>query len=113
MFKLLRYFSIASLITIAALTVFLGIFHHHIALRGLVSLKESENVTLAQSFVNSLWPQFAAFVASSSELSENGLRAHPEMTKLRHAVLSLMRDLPVVRVKVYNLAGVTVFSTEA
>ena len=113
MFKLLRYFSIASLITIAALTVFLGIFHHHIALRGLVSLKESENVTLAQSFVNSLWPQFAAFVASSSELSENGLRAHPEMTKLRHAVLSLMRDLPVVKVKVYNLAGVTVFSTEA
>jgi len=113
MFKLLRYFSIASFITIAVLTVFLGIFHHHIALRGLVSLKENENVHLTQSFVNSLWPQFDAFVASSSELSEDGLRAHPEMTKLGHAVLSLMRDLPVVKVKVYNLAGVTMFSTEA
>ncbi|MBI2358777.1 MAG: GAF domain-containing protein [Deltaproteobacteria bacterium] len=113
MFRLLRYFSLTSLITTATVAVLLGMFYRQLAVRDLISLKESENVSLTRSFANSLWPQFIPFVASTSGLRDHELRAHPEITKLRHAVLSQMRGLPVVKVKVYSLEGRTVFSTEA
>ena len=113
MFKLLRYFSITSFTTMVIAAALLGMFYRQLAVRDLVSLKESENVALTQSFANSLWQQFAPFVASTSGLRGDELRAHPEITKLHHAVVSQMRGLSVMKVKVYNLEGLTIFSTEA
>ena len=39
--------------------------------------------------------------------------ASPEITDLHQDVVALMKGTSVVKVKVYNLQGVTVFSTEA
>jgi hypothetical protein len=87
--------------------------YRRIAVSDLVALGESKNVALTQAFANSLWPQFAPFVASATGLSGDEIRAQPETAQLRQAVMALMQDLSVVKVKVYDLAGLTVFSTQA
>ncbi|MGH7774347.1 MAG: ATP-binding protein [Candidatus Binatia bacterium] len=111
-FKLLRYFSITSFVATVIVAVLLGMFYRRIALRDIMELAESRNVALTQAFANSLWPRFAPFVASAAGLSDNELRTHPEIARLRQAVLAQMSGLEVVKVKVYDLAGLTVFSTE-
>ena len=113
MFRLLRYFSIMSFVIILVVSVLLGFFYRRIILQNLVELGEDKNVVLTQAFSNSLWPQFAPFVASVGELSPEVLREHLEIARLRQAVLALMQGLSVVKVKVYNLEGLTVFSTQA
>ena len=113
MFKLLRYFSLTSLLTFVVISVLLGVFYRRIAVSDLVALGENKNVSLTRAFTNSLWPQFAPFVASATGRSGDALRAQPETAQLRQAVIALMQDLSVVKVKVYNLSGLTVFSTQA
>ncbi|HEY7493926.1 MAG TPA: hybrid sensor histidine kinase/response regulator, partial [Candidatus Tectomicrobia bacterium] len=113
MFKLLRYFSLTSLLTFIIISVLLGVFYRRLTLGNLIALGESKNVALTQAFANSLWPQFEPFVTSAVGLSSDALRVQPEIAQLRYAVLALMRELSVVKVKVYNLAGLTVFSTQA
>jgi hypothetical protein len=113
MFKLLRYFSITSLIAFIIVTVLLSILYRQIILSDLVKIAESKNVALTQAFSNSLWPRFASFVNSAAELPSDELTSHPQIAELRQAVLAQMSGLSVVKVKVYNLDGLTVFSTQA
>jgi signal transduction histidine kinase len=112
-FRLLRYFCTASIITFVLVAVVLGMFYDQITRANLINLGEKNNVALTQAFSNSLWPQFAPFVNAVSNFNHDQLRAHPETAKLRQAVLALMDGLSVVKVKVYNLDGLTVFSTQA
>jgi len=110
--NLLRNFSVVSSIAFIGAIVLLGVFYRQIAVSDLIKLEESKNAALTQAFANSLWPQFAPFVTSASGLSGDQLRTHPETAKLRQAALAQLKDLSVVKVKVYNLEGLTVFSTE-
>ena len=112
-FRLVRYFCTASVITFVLVAVVLGMFYDQVTRSNLISLGEKNNVALTQAFSNSLWSQFAPFVTTVSNLSHDHLRGHPETAKLRRAVLALMHGLSVVKVKIYNLDGLTVFSTEA
>lgn len=112
MFKLLRYFSITSLIAFVIVAVLSGWFYRQIVLNNLKEIAENKNVALTQTFSNSLWPRFAPFVESASALGPEELQNHPQIAELRQAVLNQMVGLSVVKVKVYDLNGKTVFSTE-
>ena len=112
MFKLLRYFSITSFIAIGVVAALLGMFYRRIAVGNLLELGESNNVALTQSLANDLWLEFAPFVTSVSGLNGDQLRAHPVTSVLRKAVQVHMSGIPVVKIKIYNLSGLTVFSTE-
>jgi PAS domain S-box-containing protein len=112
MFRLVRYFSITSLIAFIVMTAVLGYLYRQQAVVDLVKVGESKNVALTQTFANSLWPQFEPYVVSSAGLSVEELKASPEISQLRQSVLGHMSGLTVVKVKVYNLQGITVFSTE-
>ena len=113
MIKLLRYFSITSLIAIVSVAAMLGLFYRQVAVDDLVKLGESKNVALTRAFANSLWSEVAPLLDSDSSLSADELRARPETTELLQAVTEQMDGLSVIKVKIYNLDGLTVFSTEA
>jgi len=113
MFKLLRYFSVTSFIAMIVVTPVLAVLYRHVALQDLVALGERNNIQLTQMFSNSLWPEFGLFLTSVSGLSDDALRAHPETARLNQAVRELMENLSVAKIKIYSLAGRTVFSTEA
>ncbi|MCI0577896.1 MAG: cell wall metabolism sensor histidine kinase WalK [Chloroflexi bacterium] len=113
MFKLLRYFTLTSLVAFVVVAILLGLFYRQTAVRDLMTVAESRNVTLTQAFANTIWPEFAPFLTSASTIETGALRSHPETARLRQAVLAQMQGTSVVKVKIYSLDGRTVFSTEA
>src|SRR5712692_8719428 len=113
MFRLLRYFSITSCISIAAAAIALGVLGRNTALQNLLDAGEAHNIALTRAFSNSLWPSYREFLRSTSALTPEELQAHPTIMRLRQDVVALMKGTSVVKVKIYDLTGRTVFSTES
>ncbi len=113
MFKLLRYFSITSLLSVAVVALLLAMFYRHVALKDLVSMGERHNVALTRAFSNHIWLIFGSFLSSASAIDDEALRNHPQTARLHEEVLAQMRGLSVLKIKIYDLSGRTVFSTEA
>jgi diguanylate cyclase (GGDEF)-like protein len=111
-FPLVRYFSVAALLALAGTSVLLAIVHERQEEESLTMMGEVHNVTLTKTFRNFLWHRFEPVVSSSRGLDVEALRANPELPALREAVVQLMRDTQAVKVKVYNLDAMTVFSTD-
>jgi hypothetical protein len=111
-FQLLRYFTITSLIAFVAVAVLLVTFYRQLAVNELIEIGESKNAAITQSFSNVIWPEFESFLGSTSGLSAEEIRAHPETARLRQAVLEQTQGLSVIKIKIYNLQGITIFSTQ-
>ena len=112
MFRLLHYFSIASAIAIALVTVTLAFFYRQDAVADLTKLVERQNVALALSFSNTIWPNFSRYVSTVSGLDGEALRAKPETREIHATLTALTAGLPVLKVKMYNPEGLTVYSSE-
>ncbi len=112
MFRLQRYFTITSLVAFILIAIFLGYFFRVLAISDLVSASESKNVALTQTFANFLWPEFASFVTDASGLETEALQNHPRTQELYDLVQAQLNGLSVIKIKVYDLNGLTVFSTE-
>lgn len=109
MFRLRRYFSLASLFAFVIVTILLGMLYRTVAVRTFVQLEESKNRALTQLFAHALWPEFSPLLTA----------AHPAETAepanliaLRQAVVAHMAGLSVIKIKFYDLEGNTLFSTE-
>lgn len=111
-FNLRRYYACISFGFIILIAIALGWISRHYAVAELLSLSEQKNVALATTFKNSLWPDFADFVNKSRSWSAAELKLAPEIPELRQHATALMRDTDVAKIKIYNLDGVTVFSTD-
>lgn len=111
-FPLIRYFAFTALACLVAVAILLGVIYQRQALESLTLMEESHNVTLTKTFRNLLWQRFEPLIAASHGLRAADLRANPELPVLRQAVIDLMRDTHAVKVKVYNLDAITVFSTD-
>lgn len=113
MFRLSRYYSIASLVGISIVVVVLSWFYRQLAIETLLAHQTRSNVDLTRSYANAIWHRFDAFVSASGEWSAEDLRRRPEVASLHAATLAQMHGMNVVKVKVYNLSGTTVYSSEA
>jgi len=109
MFNLIRYYSIASLACIIVAATLLGLFYRQLSESSLLQMVEARNAALTRVFGNALWPNFDPLLKQQESLPPDSM----EIAILRQAVVELMRDTAAVKVKVYNLQGLTVFSTEA
>ncbi len=112
MFNLTRYYSIASLVCIIIAAAILGMFYRHQSLASLLNVAEDRNAAITRVFGNALWPHFLPLLKQGSagrSIDPSG----PEIANLRRQVVALMKDTSAVKVKVYNMNGLTVFSTEA
>ena len=79
--------------------------------RQLTELGVEQNMILAQSLSNSLQPTLDTLLNPEPGLGEGSLAARPEVRWFQHFLDSQIENLSVVRVKVYNNKGLTVFST--
>lgn len=113
MFRLLRYFSMASFLAFLVVTVLLGIVYRRTAIAELIAQEESKNVVVTQTFANSLRSQLLRYLAATQGLSDGQLRDHPALTALHRQIISEMAGLPVAKIKIYDAAGITIYSTEA
>jgi diguanylate cyclase (GGDEF)-like protein len=113
-FRLLRYFSLTSLVSIVLVGAALGTLYREIAVRSLVAMGESNNQSLTTVLANSLWPRLVPYLAAADRLpTPEALRQHPERADLAAALVEHVKGLSVAKVKVYDLRGRTVFSSEA
>src|SRR5258706_5604829 len=113
MFKLRPYLLITSLIGVLAVTAGLLYFYRHVAFQSLQDNEKRASVALTQTFANDIWPRYETFFAESNSIAPDELSSRPEIVRLRADILRLVKGLHVVKVKIYNLDGVTVFSSVA
>ncbi len=112
MSKRLRYFSITSLIAFLIATVLLSLIYRQNALSDLVAMGESKNVALTQAFANALGSDLAPLLQSAEKLSDEQLLSSEEIARLHRTVINEIKGLSVVKVKLSNHQGRTIFSTE-
>lgn len=111
MFKLSRYFSIASLIGIVAVVALLATLYRSIAFDALLEHETRANVALTRAFANSIWPRYAGFIKNASDMPPGVLARSPVIAQLRAETLRQMKGLSVAKIRIYTTDGITAFST--
>ena len=112
MFNLSRYFSTVSFVLIVLAAGGLGLLYRELSLRQMSELAESRNVAMAQVFENALRGPLEQLISTSIGRADSGVALSEELATLRDSARALMRDTAVVKIKIYNRLGVTVFSTD-
>ena len=108
-----RRFTVTSLLAFIAVAAVLGYVFRLFLVDGLVRTQEEANVNLTKVFSNSLWQSdFGPFVGAMQGKSAAELKAAPQLPQLHGKVLALMRGSTTFKVKVYDMTGMTVYSTE-
>lgn len=113
MFNLTRYFSTLSFILIVMAGGALGAYYRHNAVSQLVMATEAHNIAMTRVFRNSLWSRFTDIVHRSDPPRAGSTGSAEDSAALRRAVVDLMNDTDIIKAKLYNRAGLTVFSTDA
>jgi diguanylate cyclase (GGDEF)-like protein len=111
--RLFRYSSFVGLVAVLAIVVGLSWFYRRLAFDALVENETRSNVALTTTFANSLWPRYADFIRSAAKVAPAELPTRPEIRSLRQDLKFLTQGLHVVKVKIYDRRGLTVFSTDA
>jgi diguanylate cyclase (GGDEF)-like protein len=113
MLNLLRYSQLLALAVLIAVVVALSMLYRGLVFDAMVEAESHASVALTKTFANAVWPAHAEFVKRAASLDRATLAARPEIASLEHELRRLADGLPVVKVKIYDLNGLTVFSTDA
>ncbi len=109
-FRLRRYFSIASGLLMLAVAMPLAYAYFYSEVREHTGLAGMRNEVLARTYANVLWPMYGEFLLSQ-DVGAAQRPAHESTLKLDAAFRQMSRDAPVIKIKVYNLQGVAVYSS--
>ncbi|MBF0346046.1 MAG: PAS domain S-box protein [Magnetococcales bacterium] len=112
-FPLVRHFSVTSFIAMILVGSALGWYLHQMQIEILQRLVERQNVALSRAFANSLWPLLQGLLRENDRLGANEVLVHSILASLDYTVQHLVRDLDVVKVKLYDKHGATIYSTSA
>ena len=110
-FRLVPFFSVASLASIVIAAAAMTWIFHDMAVRNVTEITESQNITLTSAMADALWPYYSAFLSSLSGADSAAIRRHPEFGMLQKDVHMRVQNLPVLAVKIHDPDGLTVFST--
>ena len=113
MFNLSRYFSTVSFILIVLAAGVLGPLYQKLSLQQMQTLAESRNVAMAQTFQNALHGVVESLIGNSVGRDATTLRDSEDLRHLQQQAAELMKDTAVVKIKVYNRIGSTIFSTDS
>ncbi|MBI3708665.1 MAG: hypothetical protein HY246_13455 [Proteobacteria bacterium] len=93
--------------------VALAYVQRDVQIRNLVYMAEQNNVALTRALANSLWPRVAPILRPSERWTPETARHNPRIAALNAEVADNLRGLSVAKVKLYDLNGLTVYSSEA
>ena len=110
MFRLVRFFLATGAIVAAAIVLAFYLYRQSEVER-LIELAERQNVELARSFANTIWPRFSSLLMPSSGPDEDDPLTDPRIRELTEAVKTVTAGLPVLKVKIYTLDGRTAYSS--
>jgi hypothetical protein len=107
-----RRFALVSGAVVVAAALLLSALYHFWADSALEAMAEQNNVAMARVFENHLLRQNRDFFTDAGVLNIDSLRTPAGVAAVRAAVLEHMRGVSIVKVKIYDARGVTVFSTD-
>jgi len=106
-----RFFIVFAVGSFLAIVV-LSVFFREASVETLIKNETRSNVLLTRIFADSIWPKYANFLKAAHKLPREELKSHNLIKKISEDVAEKMARLNVVKVKIYDLEGLTVFSTE-
>ena len=111
-FRLTNAFSVVSLVGIIIVAVISTYVHQSVSLNSLLQVQNEANIDLTRAFSNSIWKKYVDFFERSSAISRAEIINQPEINALEADLKRQMKGIRVVKIKVYNRNGLTVFSTD-
>jgi diguanylate cyclase (GGDEF)-like protein len=112
MLKLLRYSQLIALAVLFAVVLALSLLYRGLLFDSLVQSETHASVVLSKTFANAIWPSHARFVMRAGALDRATLAGREEIAALDLDLRRLADGLSVVKVKIYDLNGLTVYSTD-
>ena len=112
MFRLLRYFSFTSGLALLGVALVLISVYRQTSLNRMIDVVGGENAAMSQAFANAIWPRFQDYVMAATPTNSQDLRKRPENAELHTAMKALVGGLNVVKVEVFRLDGLTVYSSD-
>lgn len=114
MFKLMRFYSVASFIIIFLTAALLTLFYRQVTIHWIDDLAQRSNNTLAQTVLNSIKPELIAYLGtvSDGDANDRGITWQEFPTGLIASTLRLTRETSVGNIKIYNREGQIFFSTQ-
>lgn len=112
-FRLVRHFTLTSLAFIIAAGAALGLYYREIAISRMLQQQESNNVNVSRIFANTLWQShFSGLLKDSVLRTSPELKLLSQIPEIHREVLALMRGSTTYKIKVYDLHGRTIYSSE-
>jgi diguanylate cyclase (GGDEF)-like protein len=112
MHKLFHYSWAVGLAMVVVVIVALSLLYRQLVFESLVAEETRSNVALTKAFANSLWPRHSTFIQQAHTVPAGELASRPEIGLLDRDLRVMMQGLSVVKVKIYDRGGLTVFSTD-
>ena len=112
MLNILRYSQLIAIAVVVAVVIVLSLLYRGLAVESLLESETHANVAFTTTFANAIWPRHGRFVSRAGELPRQSLAERPEIGIIEDELRPLANGLDVVKVKIYDLNGLTVFSTE-
>ena len=110
--RLTRRFAIICAAVVCVAGAVLAYHQQATAIDQLERMAERNNIGLTTAFGNSIWPRFFRFIDQAHRLNPEEIRRHPRTPELHAAVAALMAGTSVLKVKIYDIRGMTAFSTD-
>lgn len=112
-FRLLRYFATASLAAFLVVAVLLGYVFRTLSVDALINGYQSEHINHARIIANEMWDEhFGPLILSVADKPAAQLAVAPQIPALHQKVLKLLNGTKIYKIKVYDLRGRTIYSTE-
>ncbi len=115
-FPLLRYFFVSSLLVFIVIMILLGLFSRRAsqsATENIITTRQNFNVALTRSFANALLPEIETLMMAVE--ANGGIAAgadSPEITRLHALMSGFVQDSTIIKIKIYNPDGLTIYSSE-
>jgi diguanylate cyclase (GGDEF)-like protein len=110
--QLTRNYSIRSLLGIVIIAVALVLFYRTITIQNLITQETKFNVSLARSMAVTMLPHHAEFMRDAAHISPAELADSTRLQAMMREVVDKMRGLRVIKIKLYDTRGYTLFSTD-
>ena len=110
-FRLLRHFSVVSLVCIVLASMSLTLFLRRVAVREIVEFGEYNNIVLAQSTLGSVRAATLEFLEKNRDVTREQVQNVRLPVDLEEALMALHSANSVVRIKIFNQRGWLVYSS--
>ncbi|WP_172822792.1 putative bifunctional diguanylate cyclase/phosphodiesterase [Paramagnetospirillum marisnigri] len=111
-FKLAKYFSLLSMILLLIFGGFLATFLRNSAIDEMKRQAEERNASMTQLLGNLLLQDIESLLAGAVGKTKDELHALASVQQLNTRISAIVRGSEIVKVKIYDPQGLTIFSTE-